>query len=125
MGDGDIFISICDGGGVTGFQGYFVTAVRIVVAPVYNGDGGTCCRVVEGVVCLVDDGGIIFHFRDLAVVSYDAVVSAGDGGWAGIDVVSSVFIYDSIGNNLEDGKNEIKRRISLTRPIWILICRGD
>lgn len=36
LGDGDIFVSICNGGGVTGFQGYFVGAVRIVVAPIYN-----------------------------------------------------------------------------------------
>ena len=27
LGDGDIFISICDGGSIAGFQGYFVTAV--------------------------------------------------------------------------------------------------
>ena len=87
MGDGDIFVSICDGGGVTGFQGYFVAPVRIVVAPVYNGDGGACCRVIEGIVCFVDDGGIIFYFCDLAVVSYYAVVSASDGGGAGVDVV--------------------------------------
>ena len=87
MGDGDIFISISDGGGIAGFQGYFVGAVRVVVAPVYNGDGGACCRVVEGVVCFVNDGGIIFYFCDLAVVSDYAVVSASDGGWAGVDVV--------------------------------------
>ena len=87
LGDGDIFISVCNGGGVTGFQGYFVAPVRVVVAPVYNGDGGACCRVVEGVVCFVDYSGIIFYFGDLAVVSDYAVVSASDGGWAGGGVV--------------------------------------
>ena len=90
MGDGDIFISICDGGGVTGFQGYFITAVRIVVAPIYNGDGSACCRVVEGVVCFVDDSGVVFHFRDLAVVSYDTVVAADDACRAGSGVVGGI-----------------------------------
>lgn len=87
MGDGDIFISICDGGGVPGFQGYFITTVRVVVAPIYNGDGLARGRVVEGVVCLVDDGGIIFYFRKLAVVAYYAVVAACDGGRAGGGVI--------------------------------------
>lgn len=47
LGDGDIFVSVCNGGGVTGFQGYFITAVRVVVAPIYNGDGLARGRVVE------------------------------------------------------------------------------
>ena len=85
--DGDIFVSVCNGGGVPGFQGYFVAPVRIVVAPIYNGDGGACCRVVEGVVGFVDNCAVIFYFCDLAVVSYYAVVSASDGGGAGVDVV--------------------------------------
>ena len=87
LGDGDIFVSVCNGSRIAGFQDYLVAPVRVVVAPIYNGDGGACCRVVEGVVCFVDYSGIIFYFCDLAVVSDYAVVSASDGGWAGVDVV--------------------------------------
>ena len=78
---------ICNGGGVPGFQGYFVAPVRIVVAPVYNGDGGACCRVIKGVVCFVDNCAVIFYFGDLAVIAYDTVVSARDACRAGVDVV--------------------------------------
>ena len=87
LGDGDIFVSVCNGCSIAGFQGYFIGAVRVVLAPIYNGDGLARGRVVEGVVCFVDDGGIIFHFRDLAVVSDYAIAAASDGGWAGVDVV--------------------------------------
>ena len=122
LGDGDIFVSVCNGGGVPGFQGYFVGAVRIVVAPIYNGDGGACCRVVEGVVCFVDDGAIVFYLGDLTVVSYYAVVSAGDGGRAGVDVVGIADTGRIEGSYFINGRihlNRIKKSI-VRRIIRIL-----
>lgn len=44
-------------------------------------------RGVEGVVGFIDDGGIVFYFGDLAVVSYYAVVAASDACRAGVGVV--------------------------------------
>lgn len=87
--DGDVFVTVGDCGGVAGFQGYLVAAVRVVVAPVGNGDGCARCGIVVCIIGFVDDGGVVFDLGDLAVVSYYAVVAAGDGcrtGGGGVGV---------------------------------------
>lgn len=43
--NGDVFVSIGDGCCIAGFQGHLVTAVRVVIAPVYDRDGLACCGV--------------------------------------------------------------------------------
>ena len=88
LGDGDIFVSVCNGSRIAGFQDYLVAPVRVVISPVCDGDGDARCRVVEGVVGFVDDGGIIFYFRKLAIVAYYTVVAACDGGRAGGDIIN-------------------------------------
>ena len=108
LGDSDIFVSVCNGSRIAGFQGYLVAPVRVVVAPIYNGDGGACCRVVVGVVCFVDDSGVVFHFRDLAVVSYYAVVAASNGGRTGGGAVG-VTGERSDGGYFVDGRDTLNK----------------
>ena len=114
LGDSDIFVSVYNGSRIAGFQGYFITAVRVVIAPIYDRDCLARGGIVEGVVCLVDDGAVVFYFGDLSVVPYDAVVSAGDRGGAGVDIIG-VIAQDSIGNNLKSGKIPFRFRINSLR----------
>ena len=88
--DGDILVPIGDGGGFPAFKSEGIGAVRIVIGPICDRGGLAGGGVVVSIVGFVHDGGVIFYFCDLTVVSYDAVVSAFDGRGAGHHAIVNI-----------------------------------